>query len=100
MIQTTESVYILSKDELDSMIRKAALAAAKEAIKQCSPKNDDDLWDAEKTGQYLGLSAWTVKYKMAGRNGFPKAVTLGDGPKAPRRWRAGDIKRFALRRQS
>lgn len=99
MIQTNESVYILTQEELADIIRKAASAAAREAVKQCSPKNDDDLWDAETTGKYLGLSAWTVQYKMPSVSGFPRSIALSDGPKAQRRWRAGDVKKFAERRQ-
>jgi hypothetical protein len=92
-------MYIVTREELDNIIKNAALAAAKEAIKQLNPRNDDELWDADKTGKYLGLSAWTVQYKMPIVKGFPKAILLGDGPKAPKRWRAGDIKLFAKNRK-
>ena len=100
MIQTNESVYILSKDELDDIIKKAALAATKEALKRCGKKSDEEaLWDAKQAGEYLGLSAWTVKYTLPAVHGFPAPITLSDTPKSQRRWRAEDIKRFAQRRQ-
>lgn len=57
MIQTNEVMYIVTREEMDGIIKRAASAAARKAVKKINPGNDDELWDAEKTGNYLSLSA-------------------------------------------
>ncbi|MBN2700817.1 MAG: hypothetical protein JXR29_05140 [Methylothermaceae bacterium] len=99
MIRTNESMIILTHAEMDEMIRKTASIAANEALKRIKSTDQDDLWDAEQVGKYLKVSTWTVQNKLAYMRGFPKAVYLGDGPKAPRRWRAGDIKKWTISRK-
>jgi DNA sulfur modification protein DndC len=74
----------------------AAREAAQEVLRQMRPSQDEEeLWDAEQVARYLGVSAYTVAYKLAYGRGFPAAIRLGDGRKAKRRWKAAEIKEWA-----
>ena len=91
---------ILTPKELADLIRDAAREAAQEVLRQMRPSQDDGgLWDAEQVAEYLGVSAYTVAYKLAYTRGFPAALRLGDGRKARRRWKAAEIKEWAEARQ-
>jgi predicted DNA-binding transcriptional regulator AlpA len=87
---------ILTPEELADLIRDAAREAAQEVLRQMRPSQDEEeLWDAEQVARYLGVSAYTVAYKLAYGRGFPTAIRLGDGRKAKRRWKAAEIKEWA-----
>lgn len=100
MIATTEPIVIMTRAELDAMLKQVATEAATQALSlTTSSDSDDALWDAEACGKYLGISAWTWANEWSHRRGAPMAMVMGDGPKAKRRWVSGEVKDWALRQR-
>ena len=100
MITSTEPIVIMTRAELDAIIRQTAESAAAEVARKIGTQTGSELWDAEKVGEYLGVSAYTVAHDWAYLRGFPDAIVLGDGPRAKRRWRADEIIEWAQTRKA
>jgi len=61
---------------------------------------DRVLWDAERVGEYLGVSPRTIAERWSLQKGFPKAIVLGGGgERAMRRWKAQEIMQWAERQR-
>lgn len=95
MITSTEPIVILTRAELDALVQRTAQAAAAEVARQIGQPASSELWDAEAAGAYLGLSAYTVAHELAHKRDFPDPITLGDGPRAKRRWLAEEVMEWA-----
>lgn len=102
MIATAAPVVILTRDELDALIRDAARAAVAEAAKLApqSGADDGELWAAQQIAERCGVSAYTVAYQWATQRHFPAAVVLGSGPKAARRWYRKEIEEWLRTKQA
>lgn len=97
MIQTSESVVIMTHAELSAMIQATAKQAAEEAIKRFSRPADSELWSAHQCASYLAISPYTWAHEWSHKPGAPKALAFGTGPKAKRRWKADDVREWAER---
>jgi hypothetical protein len=97
MMQTAEPVVIMTHAELDAIIQRAVKAATAAIAPPAAP--DDNLWDAKRCADYLGISAYTWAHEWAHQAGAPKCITLGTGPKARRRWDADDVREYARRKR-
>lgn len=104
MIATAAPVVILTREELDALIRDAARAAVAEAAKLAprsrSADDDGELWTAQQIAERCGISAYTVAYQWATQRNFPAAVVLGEGPKAARRWYRKEIEEWLRAKQT
>jgi predicted DNA-binding transcriptional regulator AlpA len=102
MIATAAPVVILTRDELDTLIRDAARAAVAEAAKLAPRSSNDEgeLWTAQHIAERCGVSAYTVAYQWATQRNFPAAVVLGEGPKAARRWYRKEIEQWLRAKQA
>ncbi|CAK0768873.1 conserved hypothetical protein [Gammaproteobacteria bacterium] len=97
MFEITNPMVIVSREDLEKIIYTAATKAAEKVIETFS--NHGDLWDAERIAQYLGVSSKTILDDWSSRSGFPKAIVLGSGPKAKRRWNPVEIRNWADRQK-
>ena len=88
------SIVVMTKADFDDIIRDAASQAAALVIGNMKRAPEYELWDAEQVGQYLGVSALTIKDSWSHRKKFPAAIVLGEGSKAPRRWVADEIRDY------
>lgn len=100
MIATNQPSVVMTMDELNEIIRKAAITAAREVLKNVPESEEDTLWDAEGVGQYLGVSPHTINYKWRHQTGFPAAIELGEGLRVKSRWKASDVKAWAVRQKA
>ena len=100
MLESTAPLVIISRSELESLLYDVAHRAATDAVKLSVAKGQsgEDLWDSARVAEYLGVSAYTVAHDWAHKPGFPAAITLGGGPKAKRRWKEKEIRRWASTR--
>ena len=58
------------------------------------------LWDADRVGEYLGVSPRTIAEKWSLQKDFPKAIVLGGGSeRAMRRWKAQEVMQWAERQR-
>lgn len=60
---------------------------------------DKVLWDADQAAAYMGYSARHFSERLACRPEFPRSIRLGDGPKAPLRWKAAEVMEWVDARQ-
>lgn len=100
MIASAEPLVIMTRAELDALINQAARAAVAQIAAKLDRPAVDELWDARQCASYLRVSPYTIAHEWAHQRGFPAAVTLGDGPRAKRRWKADEIREWAIRRKS
>lgn len=98
---TTTSIIVMTRDELADIIRQAACATADEIDKRLHGKKPDEaeLWDAAQCAAYFGIAKYTWAQGWAHEKDAPKAIVLGSGPRAKRRWKAAEVKAWAERRK-
>ena len=61
-------------------------------------KEDDSLWSADKSADYLGFKKTYVQQAIITHPAFPKPVTLPTGElRGSRRWIPKEVKAWALR---
>lgn len=99
MIATAEPVVILTRDELDALIRDAARAATLEILKAAAPAQDE-LWNAAQIAAYLGVSEYTARVEYPKRRGYPRAIRLGSAVNAPNRWYRKEIEEWTRSNQT
>lgn len=95
------AIVVMTREELADIIHQAARATADEVTKRLHGKKQDDaeLWDAGQCAEYFGISRYTWAQAWAHEKDAPKAIVLGNGPRAKRRWKASEVKAWAARRQ-
>lgn len=59
----------------------------------------DELWDADDIATYLRYGKSTVQNKIITTPGFPRAVIIAttDSKKGTRRWKADEVRNWALK---
>lgn len=62
-------------------------------------QNDQDLWDAESIGRYMGLKKSTVQSKILCKETFPTAIRLPTSEKGlgGRRWLAAEVRAWVMK---
>ncbi|QSA98811.1 AlpA family transcriptional regulator [Methylococcus sp. EFPC2] len=88
MIKVNEPAMVITMAELEELMQKVADLAVAKALSKA--QDQDEMWDAARVGAYLGVSAWTVRYRKAQERGFPKAIKVGRAPL----WRAADVRKY------
>lgn len=92
MTTTTETAANL--DRLAPILERLAAALERPPIPP-----EKVLWDAERVGEYLGVSPRTIAERWALQKDFPRPIMLGSDARAMKRWKAQEIIKWAERQR-
>lgn len=78
---------------------QAILSQILDELRRQRTSTKDELWDADDIAAYLRYTKSTVQNKIIKTPGFPRAVIIAttDSKNGTRRWKADEVRNWALK---